>query len=148
MKGLEQVRRAVMERLEQAGVRALSKMDEAPETRPDAPVAAVAVREGKSGGAGFGSYLGQETDPETGVKYIDADKCINCWMCVMACPYGMIAPAAEMHSADKCDRCFKMKQPYCMAACPTGAIELLTPEEIEEKLRQLRAETINELKVR
>lgn len=66
MKGLEQVRRAVMERLEQAGVRALSKMDEAPETRPDAPVAAVAVREGKSGGAGFGSYLGQETDPETG----------------------------------------------------------------------------------
>ena len=43
MKGLEQVRRAVMERLEQAGVRALSKMDEAPATRPDAPVAAVAV---------------------------------------------------------------------------------------------------------
>ena len=84
------------------------------------------------------------TDPETGVKYIDADKCINCWMCVMACPYGMIAPAIEKHSADKCDRCFQMEQPYCMAACPTGAIELLTPAEIEERLRRQRENTIND----
>ncbi len=85
-----------------------------------------------------------KTDPETGVKYIDADKCINCWMCVMACPYGVIAPAIEKHSADKCDRCFQMEQPYCMAACPTGAIELLTAAEIEAKLREIRTETLND----
>ncbi|MGI6029721.1 MAG: 4Fe-4S dicluster domain-containing protein [Candidatus Heteroscillospira sp.] len=85
-----------------------------------------------------------KTDPDTGVKYIDADKCINCWMCVMACPYGMISPATERHSADKCDQCFQMEQPYCMAACPTGAIELLTASEIEEKLRQKRENTIND----
>ncbi len=84
-----------------------------------------------------------KTDAETGVKYIDSDKCINCWMCVMACPYGMIAPAIEKHSADKCDRCFRMEEPYCMAACPTGAIELLTAAEIEEKNRLLRAATVN-----
>ncbi|MGE4354563.1 MAG: 4Fe-4S dicluster domain-containing protein [Oscillospiraceae bacterium] len=85
-----------------------------------------------------------QIDPETGVKFIDADKCINCWMCVMACPYGVIAPAIEKHAADKCDRCFQMEQPYCMAACPTGAIQLLTPAEIEEKLRKTREETIND----
>ncbi len=83
-------------------------------------------------------------DPETGVKYIDADKCINCWMCVMACPYGVIAPAIEKHAADKCDRCFQMEQPYCMAACPTGAIELLTSAEIEAKLRGMRQDTLND----
>ncbi len=83
-------------------------------------------------------------DPETGVKYIDGDKCIGCWMCVMVCPYGVIAPAAEKHAADKCDRCFQMKEPYCMGACPTGAIQLLTPSEIEEKNRERRLETLSE----
>ena len=84
-----------------------------------------------------------QIDPETGVKFINADKCISCWMCVMACPYGVIAPAVEKHAADKCDRCFQMEQPYCMAACPTGAIQLLTTAEIEEKLRQMREVTLN-----
>lgn len=83
-------------------------------------------------------------DPETGVKYIDADKCINCWMCVMACPYGVIAPAIEKRAADKCDRCFQMEEPHCMAACPTGAIELLTASEIEAKLRAMRENTLND----
>ena len=85
-----------------------------------------------------------KVDPETGVKYIDADRCINCWMCVMACPYGAIAPASERHAADKCDRCFQMERPYCMEACPTAAIELLTESEIEARMRELRAETMNE----
>ena len=83
-------------------------------------------------------------DPETGGKYNDADKCINCWMCVMACPYGVIAPAIEKRAADKCDRCFQMEEPHCMAACPTGAIELLTASEIEAKLRAMRENTLND----
>lgn len=85
-----------------------------------------------------------QMDPETGVKFIDSEKCINCWMCVMACPYGAIAPASEKHCADKCDRCFQMEQPYCMAACPTGAIQLLSAEEIEQKVEQLREQTMHD----
>lgn len=85
-----------------------------------------------------------QLDAETGCTYIDPDKCISCWMCVTSCPYGVIAPAAEKKTADKCDRCFQMKEPYCMAACPTGAIQLLLPDEIEEKNRERRAVTLND----
>ena len=84
-----------------------------------------------------------QLDEETGCTFINPDKCISCWMCVTACPYGLIAPAAEKKVADKCDRCFQMKTPYCMAACPTGAIELLSPGEIEAKNRQKRISTLN-----
>lgn len=81
-------------------------------------------------------------DRESGCSYIDADKCLCCWMCVAACPYGVIAPAAEKHAAEKCDRCFRMQEPYCMSACPTKAISLLTPAEIEEKNRARRRAVI------
>ena len=83
-------------------------------------------------------------DKETGCSYINPDKCICCWMCLTACPYGVIAPAVEKRAADKCDRCFQMKEPACMAACPTGAIMLLSPEEIEEKNRERRIATMKE----
>lgn len=83
-------------------------------------------------------------DPETGCTSIAPEKCISCWMCVTACPYGVIAPAAEKKAADKCDRCAQMKTPYCMEACPTGAIQLLSPGEIEEKNKERRAATLND----
>jgi carbon-monoxide dehydrogenase iron sulfur subunit len=82
-------------------------------------------------------------DEESGCTWINPDKCISCWMCVTACPYGLIAPATEKHGADKCDRCFQMREPYCMAACPTGAIQLLSPLEIEEKNRLRRLAAMN-----
>jgi len=83
-------------------------------------------------------------DKESGCSYIIPDKCIMCWMCVTACPYGVIAPAAEKLAADKCDRCFAMDEPVCMSACPTGAISLLSPPEIEEKNRIRRIATMND----
>jgi carbon-monoxide dehydrogenase iron sulfur subunit len=85
-----------------------------------------------------------QLDGDSGCTYINPDKCISCWMCVTACPYGVIMPDAEKHAADKCDRCFQMKEPYCMAACPTGAIMLLSPAEIEEKNKARRLDTMND----
>ncbi len=86
-----------------------------------------------------------QMDPETGVKFIDGEKCISCWMCVAVCPYGVIAPAAEKNAADKCDRCYQMERPFCMDACPTGAISLLSPKEIEEKNAQRRTATMHKV---
>lgn len=70
-------------------------------------------------------------DGKSGCVYHTAERCISCWMCVMVCPYGVIAPASEKHAADKCDGCFQMEEPFCAAACPTGALMLLTPDEYE-----------------
>lgn len=77
-------------------------------------------------------------DPDSGCTYIDGNRCISCWMCIMVCPYGVISPAVEKHAADKCDQCFQMAEPYCVAACPTRALQLRTPQEFEDQLKEKR----------
>jgi Fe-S-cluster-containing hydrogenase component 2 len=59
--------------------------------------------------------------------------CIACSMCVMACPFGMIARAPESGGrlmALKCDLCPGREVPACVAACPTGALALKQGYEI------------------
>lgn len=79
-----------------------------------------------------------QRDAESGSVFVDVNKCKACWMCVMVCPYGVIAPAVEKHAADKCDQCFQMPEPFCVAACPTGALMELTPAEYFLKLKKSR----------
>jgi carbon-monoxide dehydrogenase iron sulfur subunit len=80
-------------------------------------------------------------DEESECIYIDGERCITCWMCVMVCPYGVISPAIEIHTADKCDQCFQMAEPFCLAACPTGALQLMSPGEYEQRLAERRMNT-------
>ena len=62
-----------------------------------------------------------------GAVVYDADKCMGCRYCMMACPYGI--PRYEWQSAvpyiRKCtlcpDRLAKGQQPACTEACPTKA---------------------------
>ncbi len=61
-------------------------------------------------------------DRETGIVRVDMDKCIGCWTCVMACPYGAIAPDWGSKKASKCDLCFHLDQPACVANCPNEAL--------------------------
>jgi anaerobic carbon-monoxide dehydrogenase iron sulfur subunit len=52
-------------------------------------------------------------------------ECIACGMCVMMCPFGMIARASSPQGkimALKCDLCPDLEVPACVQACPTGAI--------------------------
>lgn len=79
-----------------------------------------------------------QRDEKTGCVLVDVDKCLGCWMCVMVCPYGVIAPTSEKHAADKCDQCFQMPEPFCVAACPTGALQELAPEEFSAQLQMRR----------
>jgi carbon-monoxide dehydrogenase iron sulfur subunit len=58
--------------------------------------------------------------------------CIACGMCVMMCPFGMIARAQSPEGvvmALKCDLCPDLAVPACAAACPTGAIVFATGDE-------------------
>ncbi len=52
----------------------------------------------------------------------DYARCVGCWMCVMACPFGAIVPAYEEGLARKCDGCVEDATPACVAACKPGAL--------------------------
>lgn len=75
----------------------------------------------------------------------DPTKCVGCWMCVMACPYGVISPKedGDRKVAVKCDLCRNRESgPACVEACPHGAIVYLEEEEFAEYERQRAAEGV------
>jgi anaerobic carbon-monoxide dehydrogenase iron sulfur subunit len=64
-------------------------------------------------------------DPETGVVILDADKCIGCWTCILACPHGAITRDVERKISAKCDLCQGKEIPACVANCPNEALSLV-----------------------
>lgn len=62
---------------------------------------------------------------EDGIVYIDRDKCIGCFACVAACPYGARIKETEAKKVDKCDFCaHRLKNgllPACITTCTTQA---------------------------
>lgn len=59
---------------------------------------------------------------ENGVVIIDEDKCVHCYSCVMACPYGLIDMDEENKCAIKCNLCPDEEIPRCVVSCPTKAL--------------------------
>lgn len=82
-------------------------------------------------------------DEDTASVLIDQTRCINCAMCAMACPFGVIRFYPEAQTsfhrtvALKCDNCVDRlkadREPACVAACKTGALKF---GELNEVLRQ------------
>ena len=65
--------------------------------------------------------------------------CIACGMCIMTCPFGMIARAPSPEGkvmALKCDLCPDRAVPACAASCPEGAIVFLEGDEFAHQSRQ------------
>jgi len=67
-------------------------------------------------------------DLETGIVKWDEDKCINCQICTLVCPYGGISYNPLTKHIMKCDLCDG--DPACVKACPSGALELKNGAEI------------------
>lgn len=62
---------------------------------------------------------------EDGLVTWNPDICVDCFMCVMNCPYGMArAPIQKGGRVSKCDGCAGRETMACAAACPSGAISL------------------------
>lgn len=65
---------------------------------------------------------------KTGVIQYDKDHCASCYMCVMACPYGVLKPDhITKKEIMKCNLCEHRSvdgspNPMCVEKCPMGAI--------------------------
>lgn len=64
----------------------------------------------------------------------DKEKCVGCWMCVMACPFGAIVRDVKEKIALKCDLCPDREDYACVVTCPTNALFVGTEEEFKKKL--------------
>lgn len=75
-------------------------------------------------------------DSETGLVTVDADKCIGCGYCHMACPYNAPKVDREKGHSVKCDGCAdRVAQglnPICVDACPLRALQFGTVEEMSK----------------
>lgn len=61
-------------------------------------------------------------DPDSGVVTVDSNKCMGCWTCVLACPFGVMSQDAGLKKVAKCDLCPDEDIPVCVANCPNGAL--------------------------
>lgn len=61
-------------------------------------------------------------DPATGIVKHIPEKCVGCWSCVMACPYGVIKRDTDQGKVIKCDLCPDRDLPACVSACPNEAL--------------------------
>ncbi len=95
------------------------------------------------------------TKYEEGPVVINQETCIGCEYCIYACPWGalgegdissVISKNGDSGKASKCtmcsDRLSEDKQPFCVSACPTDALDFGLQDEIKEKARN-RAKEVN-----
>ncbi len=61
------------------------------------------------------------------------EKCVGCYSCVLACPFGSIRIREHEKKIFKCDLCRHRKKPACVEGCPNRA---LIQEENEKKEKE------------
>lgn len=78
-------------------------------------------------------------DADTGIVSVDANRCIGCGYCHMACPYNAPKVDRERGHSVKCDGCADRvaagKKPICVEACPLRALDFGPKEEVERTYR-------------
>jgi carbon-monoxide dehydrogenase iron sulfur subunit len=81
-------------------------------------------------------------NPVTGAIDMLRERCINCRMCVAACPFGNMLWDEAYHCVQKCDLCGG--DPKCVPFCPTGALSYVPAEEVGRRPEKLDREGLVE----
>jgi carbon-monoxide dehydrogenase iron sulfur subunit len=68
-------------------------------------------------------------DTETGIITTDEEKCVGCWTCVLACPFGVIKQDLLRHKSVKCDLYQGAEIPVCVRNCPNEALTYVAIED-------------------
>lgn len=75
-------------------------------------------------------------DRLTGKVDIDRSRCVACWMCIMACPFGVISrESSDKKKCVKCDLCPDRPSPACVDACPTRTLSYETRDEFSRRIK-------------
>lgn len=59
---------------------------------------------------------------ESGLIDIDEERCMGCWTCMLACPYGAIKQDRQRKKIIRCDLCQGEEEPACVRHCPNEAL--------------------------
>lgn len=82
------------------------------------------------------------------VQSASKPRCIACWNCVLACPFGIPKNPVGPELMMKCDMCYDRtsvgKKPMCATVCPSGALVFGPREEI--LARRPRSKPVNEFR--
>jgi anaerobic dimethyl sulfoxide reductase subunit B len=88
-----------------------------------------------------------QRDAQTQVVRVDADLCIGCHGCAIACPYGVPRFGADGRM-QKCDLCAERLsaglEPACVRACPTRALRHGDPNELAMETERRAARRLAE----
>ncbi len=73
------------------------------------------------------------------IVIIDPEKCTGTRNCIDACPYNVIYFNSDLNISQKCTMCAHLlddgwKEPRCVDACPTGALQYADPEDVKDLL--------------
>ena len=83
------------------------------------------------------------TQGDDGVVFVDLDKCVGCRYCEWSCPYSAPQYNSETGQMSKCDLCADYreagKEPACVAACPSRALDWGPIEELRDKYGDVAA---------
>lgn len=61
-------------------------------------------------------------EPDSGLVKVDEERCIGCWTCILACPFGAITQDTGQKKMVKCDLCQGEDMPVCVSNCPNEAL--------------------------
>ena len=73
-------------------------------------------------------------DPLTSAVVVDAQACLSCGMCIIACPYGYMNLDDSSRRATKCDLCGG--DPRCVQMCMAGALHFDSIQSLVERRKE------------